>query len=221
MMANMGGFEHACALAVSGLYRGLGAGVHLVLTGGSALTGIRSTLTDKNGVFNRQAEFFERVESGRIDYAEMETELRAQIERVAEAGVRITHIDSHHHFHLRKGPFDVVRRLADEAGLPLRAGTKEDIARDFPGIRSTERFSMDFYGDNLSEEVFIGILERHKTAESLEVMAHPAYLDKPLIDASGYTLPRTEELAILTSKKTLDYITSNDVVPTNYRELFS
>jgi predicted glycoside hydrolase/deacetylase ChbG (UPF0249 family) len=216
MMANMPGFDHGVALSKE--QGGLGVGIHLVMTSGAALTGPKKTLTNADGIFFKQGEFFERVKNNQIDYDEMEKELRAQLEKIYAAGVKLTHCDSHHHFHLQKGPFEVVKKLAEEYHLPIRAGTKEDFAKNYPGICSTERFSMDFYGNDLTDDSFIAILERNKDAESLEVMAHPAFLDKTIIDMSSYNTARTNELEILTSKKVLDYIKSHNIVLQNYRE---
>jgi predicted glycoside hydrolase/deacetylase ChbG (UPF0249 family) len=216
MMSNMPGFEHGVALSKE--YGALGIGIHFVMTSGAALTGPKKTITDSNGMFFKQGEFFDRVKNNQIDYNEMETELRAQLEKIYAAGIKLTHCDSHHHFHLQKGPFEVVKKLADEYHLPIRVGTKEDIGKNYPGIRSTERFSMDFYGNDLNDESFIAILERNKDAKSLEVMVHPAFLDKTIISMSSYNTARTNELEILTSKKVLDYIKSHNIAPQNYRE---
>jgi predicted glycoside hydrolase/deacetylase ChbG (UPF0249 family) len=216
MMSNMPGFEHGAALSKAN--GALGIGIHFVMTSGAALTGPKKTLTDANGNFFKQGEFFERVKNNQIDYSEMEVELRAQIEKIYAAGIKLTHCDSHHHFHLQKGPFEVVKKLAEEFHLPIRAGTKEDFTKNYPGVCSTERFSMDFYGNDLTDESLIAILERNKDAESLEVMVHPAFLDKTIIDMSSYNIARTNELAILTSKKVSDYIKAHNIVLQNYRE---
>ncbi|MDR2600962.1 MAG: chitin disaccharide deacetylase [Spirochaetaceae bacterium] len=216
MMANMPGFDHAATLAKK--YDGLGVGIHLVMTAGEPLTGRLKTLTGEDGKFLKQGDFFEKVKNNQVDYSEMEKELRAQLKRIVDAGVKLTHFDSHHHFHLQKGPFDVVKKLADECGLPVRVGTKEEFARQYPGLRSTERFNMDFYGVNLTVDSFIAILEKYKDAESLEIMAHPAYLDKTIIGLSSYNTARTNELDILTSKKVLDYIKTNNIILKNFQD---
>ncbi|MDR2803950.1 MAG: chitin disaccharide deacetylase [Treponema sp.] len=216
IMSNTPGFEHAAALSKK--YDSLGIGIHLVMTSGAALTGPKKTLTEADGSFFKQGKFFDMVKNKQIDYGEMEIELRAQLNKVCDAGIKLTHCDSHHHFHLQNGPFEVVKKLAGEYGLPIRAGLKEDFTRSYPDICSTERFSMDFYGNDLTDESFIEILERNKGTESLEIMAHPAFLDKTIISMSSYNIARTNELEILTSKKVADYIKNHNIILQNYRD---
>jgi len=51
----------------------------------------------------------------RID---VERELRAQLEKILATGLRITHLNGHQHLHMLPSVFAIVRRLADEHGIP-------------------------------------------------------------------------------------------------------
>lgn len=93
---------------------GLGVGVHLTLT---ALRPVLPpeevpSLVDKRGRFRRLG----RAPLWRKD--EVEKEWRAQITRLVEAGLKPTHLDSHHHVHLWPGLVDVAVKLAREFELP-------------------------------------------------------------------------------------------------------
>ena len=55
---------------------------------------------------------------GRIDDAEVEAELRRQIERLLAAGLRLVHANSHQHLHVLPRIFEIVLRLAEEYRIP-------------------------------------------------------------------------------------------------------
>jgi len=58
--------------------------------------------------------------TGRAQLAEVERELKAQIERARSAGIRISHFDSHMATLFRSAPlFEVYRRLGAENKMPL------------------------------------------------------------------------------------------------------
>ena len=66
--------------------------------------------------------------------------------------------------------------------------------------RSSEWFDSGFYGETLSEQTFLQLLENadQKAINSLEIMCHPAFVDNILM-TSGYCYPRLTELEVLTS----------------------
>jgi chitin disaccharide deacetylase len=87
----------------------LEAGVHLTLVEERPLTAMR--FPKKYTSFVPQ--YLARV----ISTAAIEGELRAQIERVLDAGLRVTHLNGHQHLHLLPRIFAIVRRLATEYGI--------------------------------------------------------------------------------------------------------
>ncbi len=106
LMANGDAFEDAVRLAFE--TPALDIGCHLVLVQGtSLLTGrlfpekLRDVLTALAG--------------GQLDiYAEF----RAQIEKIRDTGLQITHLDSHKHTHIVPRVFRAVVRLAQEFEIP-------------------------------------------------------------------------------------------------------
>ena len=114
LMANMPAFEHAVALANDN--PGLAIGVHLNLLKGKALQPVEKvrSLINGNGTFYTLPGFVPRLLSGRIDLSQLETELRRQIEKVGATGLKITHLDSHRHFHIYPSILKVVVKLAKE-----------------------------------------------------------------------------------------------------------
>jgi len=74
------------------------------------------SLVDSNGYFHHDWDHHPRIEP-----RDVETELRAQIERALAMGVRPTHFDSHQYrlFENGKEIFQVLLRLSHEYGVPI------------------------------------------------------------------------------------------------------
>lgn len=98
----------------------LSVGAHLNLTEGVAVAKVpTSSLTDAGGRFVlRPFALARRIRTGRIAAADVERELRAQIEKILGAGVRITHLDGHKHVHVLPVISDTVVKLAKEYRIP-------------------------------------------------------------------------------------------------------
>jgi len=182
LLANMPATSHAIELAKK--HKGLGVGVHLTLTCGRPLCDDTSSLTDHTGAF-RAYDWYAR--GNRPEAAEVEKEWRAQIEKIKDAGVEPTHLDTHHHINRFEPMRTVMVELARFYGLPVRNNFSMPEAGD---LRTTDLFVDD---PRILLEDREKIKARFKDAGSVEIMCHPAYLDKPLLDRSDYTYNRTEE----------------------------
>lgn len=86
----------------------LEVGVHLSLVEEKPLTAIRVPRR-WTGVVARYPFLDDRA---------VESELRAQIDRVMATGLRITHLNGHQHLHLLPRVFTIVQRLAEEYSIP-------------------------------------------------------------------------------------------------------
>ena len=99
-------------------------GLHLTLTservyyrwGPVAPTDKVPSLVDRNGYFHHDWD-----EHQQINPRDVETELKAQVERALAMGVRPTHLDSHQYRLIMSGKdlFDVMLRVAHEYHLPV------------------------------------------------------------------------------------------------------
>ncbi|MDU3056017.1 MAG: ChbG/HpnK family deacetylase, partial [Escherichia coli] len=117
-------------------------------------------------------------------------------------GRKPTHLDSHHHVHMFPQIFPIVARFAAEEGIALRID-RQPLSNDgdLPAnLRSSQGFSSAFYGEEISEALFLQVLDdsSHRGERSLEVMCHPAFVDNT-IRQSAYCFPRLTELDVLTS----------------------
>lgn len=195
-LVNAEGIEHAAQLRKA--LPDLGVGLHFTLTMGKPLSPL-SALT-REGVLGKWV--WQMAEEDSLPLDEIRTELSAQYQRFIDIfGCEPDHIDSHHHVHMFKQIFPIVAEFAKEKSLPLRVdrplAKKEGI--DIQGVMSSEGFDSQFYGDEISQALFLKVLDGAlaRNERSLEIMTHPAFIDNPL-RASGYCFQRLTELEVLT-----------------------
>lgn len=193
-MVNGDAIEHAAEL--SRALPELGVGMHFVLTLGMPLTSMPG-LT-REGQLGKW--IWEMAEQGALPLEEIARELDCQFNRFVDLfGREPTHIDSHHHVHMIPAIFPLVAEFARRKGVALRVdGQIEMQTTALPP--TTDGFSSAFYGEEISEALFLSVLDRSVQLgeRSLEVMAHPAFIDNT-IRKSAYCWPRLTELDVLTS----------------------
>ena len=208
MMANMPGFDHAVNLLKEN--KNIGCGVHMTLSCNRPLNSNFKSLVDENGMFHRRIN--EEI-INKIDLDELYYEFCSQIDKVKNAGVEITHLDSHHHVHTLKNLRPVIERVLEKYDLPIRGGFEYNLnySKIIPLIDT-------FYGDNVSEDYFMKKIDYLKRYEIADIMCHPAYVDDFLMKTTSYSMARINEHKILTSKETKDFIQNNFLL-TNYRDL--
>lgn len=98
----------------------LEVGAHLTLVGERPLSppGKIPSLVGADGwLHSGYPAFAARYALGRIRAADLETELRAQVERLLATGLPVVHLNSHQHLHVLPRVLDVVLRLAEEHGI--------------------------------------------------------------------------------------------------------
>lgn len=182
----------------------LGIGVHLTLVGSvpSVLPKEQvSSLLDDEGLFLPDyVAFAKRYYSGAVKKAELEAELRAQLERALSCGVNITHIDSHQHTHVLPGINSLVLKLSNEyniirvripkEGYLFTGGFQTGVGRligrsglsfcadmaalraDSLGLRHPQHFYGMLAGGHLNAQLIANILRQLPEGVS-EIMTHP------------------------------------------------
>ncbi|HVB34014.1 MAG TPA: ChbG/HpnK family deacetylase [Patescibacteria group bacterium] len=118
LMAGGDAFDDAVRMASEN--PGLGIGCHLVLVGERAVAPAAEipTLADREGRLPASiGKLFLRLARGGVRQEDMETELRAQVRRICDAGIRPTHVDTHKHTHLSPRVMRAVARVASEFGI--------------------------------------------------------------------------------------------------------
>lgn len=197
-MVNASGAEHAAAL--SRACPQLAVGLHFVLTLGRPLSALPN-LVNAQGELDKS--IWQRAQADTLPLDEIRHELTCQFARFSALfGRAPTHIDSHHHVHMIPQIFPIVERFAKANGVALRID-RTTVAHHgiaLCGARSTDDFTSGFYGETISEALFLKVVDEAalRGAQSLEVMCHPAFIDGTLL-TSQYCYPRLAELEVLTS----------------------
>jgi predicted glycoside hydrolase/deacetylase ChbG (UPF0249 family) len=234
MMANGIDWENAVRFARA--TRTLDVGVHLNLVQGRPLLRVPSLTDARTGELYSLGALARRAIAGRIDADELAAEVRAQIERVRQAGIAVTHLDSHRHAHVLPGIFPVVCRVAIESGIrairiarePLRvnafrAGATARKLVLIAALRAARALPLDsalvttdhFRGVSLQGGTHFarGLRSALDTLGpgSTELMVHPGYVDEALAAQDPYTTPRAIELAELTSPGVRERLARGDI----------
>ena len=203
----------------------LGIGVHLTLVGSvpSVLPKEQvSSLLDDDGLFLPDyVAFAKRYYSGAVKKAELEAELRAQLERALSCGVNITHIDSHQHTHVLPGINSLVLKLSNEyniirvripkEGYLFTGGYQTGVGRligrsglsfcadmaalraDSLGLRHPQHFYGMLAGGHLNAQLIANILRQLPEGVS-EIMTHPGLDSAALGKAFSWQYHWREEL---------------------------
>jgi predicted glycoside hydrolase/deacetylase ChbG (UPF0249 family) len=142
--------------------------------------------------------------SKNINLLEVKKEWESQIQRVLDWGINPTYLDSHHNAHLIPILLPVVVGLAQEYQLPIRSDETRLIHHYFKslGVRSIELTVTQWYGDNLSKEYLLELIDsafnKLRGRGSLELVCHPGYSDPTLERLSKHNIQRERELKIFT-----------------------
>ena len=119
LMAHASATEDAIALALK--TPTLGVGCHIILVDGNPTLPAHSipTLIDSHtGLLHRKLTTFLRLLLlGRIHPDEIQAEATAQIARLTQTGLRLTHIDTHKHTHMFPAVLRPVLKAARAAGI--------------------------------------------------------------------------------------------------------
>lgn len=214
IMANMPGFNHAVDLAKDN--PGLAIGLHLTISTGQPLTKINQGFLDERGYFKRRSAYFNYEEESILvpwmNSLEVYREWKAQIDRALEAGLNISHLDSHHHIHFHRDFKPIAKKIAEEYKLDLRdENDKVDyFDRYFDEVISSKKM------DYMLLEKRLGSLRSY---EVVEIICHPAYLSKELLESSSFNIERMYELATLTDKRFKEILDKYNFEIVSYRDL--
>ena len=79
----------------------LSVGLHLTLNAGQPLSAAAAvpSLVDKDGQLYSSSQLWQRYLRGQVRWADLKTEIAAQLRRLAAAGLPPSHADSHQHLH--------------------------------------------------------------------------------------------------------------------------
>lgn len=231
LMANGAAFEHAVALARE--TPSLDVGCHLVLVQG------RSVLDPARDLPPTLPELVRALIERKLPVYE---ELSAQVRKIARAGIRPTHLDTHKHTHLLPPVLDALARVAHEFRIPwvrrpfdfgIDSGARIVKSAVSLGMRITRPAFTRALGELKTTDYFTGFqitgsLDSHRLIDTLErlpeglteFMCHPGKLGPQLADATTrLKQSRPIELAALVSAEARAVIERRGIQLTNYRAM--
>jgi predicted glycoside hydrolase/deacetylase ChbG (UPF0249 family) len=212
------------AVKIAKALRSLDVGLHLNLSEGEPLVLGHQTLVGSDGAFWGRVEARRRIKEGLIDLAEVETEADAQFDTLRRAGVKVTHLSSVDHVHIRgklakplaavarrhgvrcfRCPADRVRPPSLKLDEAREAAVKEYHQSAIRSIqvyaterlRSTEHFGGAALCGQLTPDLLVETLENLPVGLT-ELMVHPGLKSAK----SGFEGPEREvELQALTDPR--------------------
>ena len=220
VLATGAAFEHAVELARA--TPSLGVGVHLNFYRGNTILDpeqIPSLVGEDGRLPGSWQTIARRLLFGTLDMGELEAELRAQIAHVRAAGLAPDHLDSEKHLHLWPSAFDLVCRLAQEAGIrevrvvrepftlqPIPFGLTALSARNAAAARrrglGVPDATIGVTEAPTDMDALVRLLRRAHTGR-VEFVVHPGRVDDEFLAlqatiANRLVYSREEELAVLT-----------------------
>ncbi|WP_158787689.1 ChbG/HpnK family deacetylase [Granulicella sp. L46] len=120
LMANGPAFDDAIRIAHA--QPTLGIGCHIVLTDGIPLSPPETIPTllghDRRSFRASLTDFFAAVLIGKVSAADIAREALAQITRIQQQGISLTHVDTHKHTHILPRVARPLLDVAERAGIP-------------------------------------------------------------------------------------------------------
>lgn len=208
-------------------------GVHLNLCEGRALTRA-STLTDSEGRLHSKRALFLRAVAGRLRSADLEREISAQIARVRDAGVRISHVDGHKHLHQLPGVCEALTRVLPRFGIArvrlMRLARIGCLARPSSAVREllARRAAHAFGRAGLRhpvrsvglEALMYGVADPRCLADAagtVELCCHPGSADADLDKPGSHA--RSRELGFLLSARFQELLERAGAHPVSYWQI--
>jgi predicted glycoside hydrolase/deacetylase ChbG (UPF0249 family) len=246
LMAVGRAFDHAvqCCRRVPEL----DVGVHLTLVAEKPLLQRTSSLTGGDGRLPPSiGVFLRRSLAGSIRMADIQAELCAQIERVLDHGLRMTHVDSHQHVHALPGIAQLTLGLSARYGIPfVRVPVEEprlDRPLTFHGISRLAgamalracwtmarwsrsggakprrlRFLGFTEGGRLSHARLRRMLQALQPGRAYELMCHPGFTpNEP--DVKRWNYHHEQELQVLTDGLIRSEIVSRGIQLCRFKDL--
>jgi chitin disaccharide deacetylase len=227
----------------------LGIGAHLTLVAERPVLSpekIPSLVTAEGRLLPDHASFIKHFVKGEIRLTELYNECDAQITRLEQLGVKLTHMDSHQHLHVLPWIIDICLELAKRHGLhKMRLPAEPYLftgAYPAPLARKLSRGGLTFCahlarhkamashmlmpshffgmlaGGHMEEKYFLEVL--HLLPEgSSEIMIHPGMDNKTLGSVYDWQYHWEEELYSAISPRVMQYLVENHVQLISFKEL--
>ena len=244
LMATGAAFDHAISIWQS--TPTLDVGIHLTLVEEDPVVLAKNVPSLVNGEhqFHQNAvEFIKQYLKGKICLQEVQRELEAQILKVKNRGIRLSHIDSHQHIHMLPKIHEITVGLAKKFGIPAIRLTRETFhlgmlkekglfSRLLP-LLVLNRFSRSpgdsevmridyffgfFFSGILNKTNLMKVLHHLPPSGTCELMCHPG-LDDPQSRYSHWKYCWQDELQALLDAEISRILQEKEISLISYRDL--
>ena len=247
LMAGGDAFDEAIEMARS--MPSLGIGIHLTLVGGIKPVLPPSevpSLTWDNGVFcHDYGKLIVRDLEGKISLSEVYAEWDAQIQKIMNTGLPVTHMDGHQHMHMWPHFYPIARDLAKKYHISCMRVPNEDVLFGMKDghiirwaaknglsllsrmhrpdlkknhIRTNDHFFGMLYGGHLSPERFAKFILQTKPGIT-EIMCHPSADTRAMEDTFHWGYHGEDELAGLLADINRELIEKKQISLISYRDV--
>lgn len=246
-MPNGSAFDDAVRIASQ--LPGLGVGIHISLVGEKCLASpdkVRGLAGDDGRLPESYAAFAKAYVMKRFGVAEIRAEIEAQVQKVLNAGIKPTHIDSHQHLHVMPGIIDVVIDVAKSAGIKvIRVPVERGGVNPHPvSARSIQLFVLNrlsriaarkvknaelFYADRFWGLGVSGCMNESNLQLTLdrlgygvnEVMCHPGFSDSATSKKYQWGYNWDDESSALHSDEIYQFIEAHGIRLSNFSDAWS
>lgn len=247
LMAGGDAFDEAVEMARS--MPSLGIGIHLTMVGGIKPVLPPSevpSLTWDNGVFcHDYGKLIVRDLEGKISLSEVYAEWDAQIQKIMNTGLPVTHMDGHQHMHMWPHFYPIARDLAKKYHISCMRVPDEDVLFGMKDghiirwaaknglsllsrmhrpdlkknhIRTNDHFFGMLYGGHLSPERFAKFILQTKPGIT-EIMCHPSADTRAMEDTFHWGYHGEDELAGLLADINRELIAKKQISLISYRDV--
>lgn len=247
LMAGGDAFDEAVEMARS--MPSLGIGIHLTLVGGIKPVLPPSevpSLTWDNGVFcHDYGKLIVRDLEGKISLSEVYAEWDAQIQKIMNTGLLVTHMDGHQHMHMWPHFYPIARDLAKKYHISCMRVPDEDVLFGMKDghiirwaaknglsllsrmhrsdlkknhVRTNDHFFGMLYGGHLSPERFAKFILQTRPGIT-EIMCHPSADTRAMEDTFHWGYHGEDELAGLLADINRELIEKKQISLISYRDV--
>lgn len=247
LMAGGDAFDEAVEMARS--MPSLGIGIHLTLVGGIKPVLPPSevpSLTWDNGVFcHDYGKLIVRDLEGKISLSEVYAEWDAQIQKIMNTGLLVTHMDGHQHMHMWPHFYPIARDLAKKYYISCMRVPDEDVLFGMKDghiirwaaknglsllsrmhrsdlkknhVRTNDHFFGMLYGGHLSPERFAKFILQTRPGIT-EIMCHPSADTRAMEDTFHWGYHGEDELAGLLAYINRELIEKKQISLISYRDV--
>ena len=225
----------------------LGVGLHFTLACGFPVLPPNEipTLVTEDGIFfENYVVFLKKYLQGKVSVEEIKSELAAQLEKAQNAGLQLTHFDSHQHLHHIPGIIEICLDLAEGAKISaMRVSETKifdgelDIIGKFIGrlglsslakfashkarkknFRTPEHFTGIVAGESVDENFLSKLLDNLQEGTT-EIMLHPGTDNEMLQKYCDWEHDFEGELNAVTSPKILKQLEDKNISAINFSDL--